>query len=189
MPRQQAPLSLEYILLGFLEQKPIHGYDLYKQISEFDAVSLVWRIKQSQLYALLDRLEEEGLISSHIIPGETRPNRKQFQITSVGHQTFLAWRKSPVHHSRDIRIEFLAKVHFALLDDPTDVLDLIDDQKETCLEWLTGFQNDLMNTSEDQVYERIVFDYRIHQTQGTLDWLESTRKEIGNLINTTTRSK
>jgi DNA-binding PadR family transcriptional regulator len=53
MPRQQAPLSLEFILLGFLEQKPIHGYDLYKQISSFDAISLVWSVKQSQLYALL----------------------------------------------------------------------------------------------------------------------------------------
>ena len=182
MPRQQAPLSLEYILLGFLDQEPVHGYDLFKKISTFDALSLVWHIKQSQLYALLDRLEEDGLITSTIIPGESRPNRKQFHITDLGRQTFYAWRSSPVQHSRDIRIEFLAKIHFALKAAPETVLDLIDEQKAVCFEWETQFQNDLQNTLEDQVYEHIVYDYRLHQVQGTLAWLESTRKRIGSQI-------
>ena len=184
MPRQQSPLSLEYILLGFLDQKPIHGYDLYKKISSFDAISLVWSIKQSQLYALLDRLEEEKLIVSTIIPSESRPNRKQYQITSVGRQTFYAWRSSPVQHYRDIRIEFLAKIHFALETDPEGVVDLIEEQKVYCFEWLNEYQNDLMNSPEDQVYERIVYEYRIHQIQATIDWLDVTRKMIGLQIQT-----
>jgi PadR family transcriptional regulator, regulatory protein AphA len=179
MPRQQAPLSLEYILLGFLEQKPIHGYDLFKQISNFDPISLVWTIKQSQLYALLERLEEEGLISSTIISGEIHPNRRQYQITSVGRQTFYAWRISPVQHERDIRIEFLAKIHFALMAGPEPVLELIEDQKTICLEWMSKFQNDLLNATENQVYERIIFEYRLYHTQATIDWLETTRKAIG----------
>jgi PadR family transcriptional regulator, regulatory protein AphA len=179
MPRQQAPLSLEYILLGFLEQNPTYGYDLYKNISDFDAISLVWRIKQSQLYALLERLEDEGLIYSTIILGETRPNRKQYQITSIGKQTFYAWRNSPVQHEREVRIEFLAKVHFALMTGPEPVLELIEEQKTVCYEWMSKIQNDLMNAPEDQVYERIVFDFRLHHTQATIDWLETTRKIIG----------
>ncbi|MHC1740495.1 MAG: PadR family transcriptional regulator [Anaerolineaceae bacterium] len=178
MPRQQAPLSLEYILLGFLEQNPIHGYDLFKRISNFETISLVWNIKQSQLYALLDRLEVDGLITSTLIPGESRPNRKQYCITSIGRQTFYAWRSSPVQHGRDIRIEFLAKIFFALMAGPEFVLDLIEAQKEQCFEWLTQFQNDLVKTMDDQSYQRIVFEYRIRQVQATLDWLETTRKEL-----------
>jgi DNA-binding PadR family transcriptional regulator len=179
MPRSQAPLSLEYILLGFLEQKPIHGYDLYKQITGFDAISMVWSVKQSQLYALLERLEEEGLVYSTLIQGESHPNRKEYHITSVGRQTFYAWRESPVDHSRDIRIEFLAKVYFALQSGPEAVLDLVEAQEVNCFEWLSHFQNGLMNITEDQVYERIALQYRSHQVQATIDWLESTRKEIG----------
>ena len=182
MPRQQAPLSLEYILLGFLEQKPIHGYDLYKRITSFEPISLVWTIKQSQLYALLERLEEDGLISSTVIPGESRPNRNEYHLTSIGRQTFYAWRSSPVQHGRDIRIEFLAKIYFALQAGPETVLDLIEDQKTICYEWLSQFHNDLMNTSENQIYERIVFQYRAGQVQNTIDWLEITRKEIGNQL-------
>jgi DNA-binding PadR family transcriptional regulator len=184
MPRQQAPLSLEFILLGFLEQKPIHGYDLYKQISSFDAISLVWSVKQSQLYALLERLEEDGLISSTLIAGESHPNRKQYHITGIGRQTFYAWRGSPVQHGRDIRMEFLAKVYFALQAGPEATFDLLEDQRVVCFEWLTEFQNDLMNSKENQVYERIVYRYRAQQVQATIDWLDAIREEIGSQLQT-----
>jgi DNA-binding PadR family transcriptional regulator len=179
MPRQQTPLSIEYVLLGILEQSPIHGYDLYKKITSFDAISLVWNIKQSQLYALLERLEAEGLILSTLIPGDSHPDRKQFHITSVGRQTFYAWRNSPVQHGRDIRMEFLAKMYFALLAGPEAALELIEKQKTACFEWLSVFQNDEMNTNDEQVYERLVFNYRAMQIQATIEWLEMTRKEIG----------
>lgn len=178
MPRQQSPLSIEYILLGFLEQHPIHGYDLYKQITNFDAISLVWSIKQSQLYALLERLEEDKLITSTMIPGESHPNRKQYQITSIGRQTFYAWRRSPVQHGREIRQELLAKIYFALQTGPEDVLELLEDQQSLCFDWLNQFQNDLMNTTDSQVYDRIVYQYRISQVQATLEWLDITRKEF-----------
>jgi Predicted transcriptional regulators len=178
MPRQQTPLSIEYILLGFLEKSPIHGYDLYKKITTFEAISLVWNLKQSQLYALLDRLEAAGLIASTLIPGEAHPDRKQYHLTESGRKTFYAWRDNPVQHGRDIRMEFLAKLYFALNSSPEKALDLIDEQKANCVSWLTIFRNDVLNTAEDQFYEKIVFSYRASQIEATLDWLETTRKEI-----------
>jgi DNA-binding PadR family transcriptional regulator len=178
MPRQQSPLSIEYVLLGFIDQHPIHGYDLFKKISQFDAISLVWRIKQSQMYALLDRLEEEGLITSSMIQGESHPNRKEYSLTSVGAQTFYAWRSSPVEHGREIRLELLAKVFFALQASPDNVIDLFEAQKEKCFEWLQESQNSLLKLSEAQSYERIVFQYRIAQIEATIQWLEQARKQV-----------
>jgi len=179
MPRQQSPLSIEYVLLGFIDQHPIHGYDLFKKISQFDAISLVWHIKQSQLYALLDRLEEEGLISSSMIQGESHPNRKEYSLTSVGAQTFYAWRSSPVEHGREIRLELLAKVFFALQASPDEVIELFESQKEKCFEWLQESQNSLLTLTEAQMYERIVFQYRIAQIEATIQWLEQARKQVG----------
>lgn len=178
MPRQQSPLSIEYVLLGFIDQHPIHGYDLFKKISQFDAISLVWRIKQSQLYALLDRLEEEGLITSSMIQGESHPNRKEYSLTSVGAQTFYAWRSSPVDHGREIRLELLAKVFFALQASPEDVIELFEAQKEKCYEWLQESQNSLLKLTNAQNYERIVFQYRIAQIEATIQWLEQARKQV-----------
>ncbi len=178
MPRQQSPLSIEYVLLGFIDQHPIHGYDLYKKISQFDAISLVWRIKQSQLYALLDRLEEEGLITSSMIQGENHPNRKEYSLTGVGAQTFYAWRSSPVEHGREIRLELLAKVFFALQASPDEVIELFEAQKEKCFEWLHESQNSLLKLTDAQSYERIVFQYRIAQIEATIQWLDQARKQV-----------
>jgi DNA-binding PadR family transcriptional regulator len=178
MPRQQAPLSLEFIMLGFIRQNPIHGYDLYKKLTEFDAIAHVWSIKQSQVYALLDRLEEDGLIRSVIIPGDSHPNRKEYHITPAGEQNFAEWLRKPVNHSRDIRIEFLAKLFFALPVGPSAVVELLDVQEEICQGWLAQSEQSAEKSTSDSAYGKMVFDYRIGQIQATISWIQTTRSEI-----------
>jgi len=178
MTRSQAPLSLEFILLGFLSQNPIHGYDLYKKISKFESISLVWNIKQSQLYALLDKLEDVGLLISNLVPGEAFLMRKLFQITPIGRQAFLTWACSPVAHGRDMRQEFLAKLYFAQKSGAEVSLELIEEQTTLCAEWLSSFQISYANTTNEQSYERMIFQYRISQTQAMLEWLDYCRAEL-----------
>ena len=178
MTRSQAPLSLEYILLGFLCQAPIHGYDLYKKINNFEGISLVWHIKQSQLYALLDKLEEDGLLTSNIVPGEGHLMRKEYQVTSVGRQSFLAWVACPVSHGRDMRQEFLAKLYFAQKSGVEAGLELVEEQKTLCAEWLSSLHISYSKTTDDQRYERMIFQYRITQTQAMLEWLDYCCAEI-----------
>jgi DNA-binding PadR family transcriptional regulator len=180
MPRQQAPLSLEFIMLGFIKQAPIHGYDLYKKLTEFDTIAHVWSIKQSQLYALLDRLEEDQLIRSEIILGDSRPNRKEYHLTPAGEQRFAEWLEKPVSHSRDIRIEFLAKFYFALRAGSSIALALLEAQEEVCLGWLHQSQRSAENTPAVSEYGKMVFEYRIGQIQATLAWIQTTRAEIQN---------
>jgi PadR family transcriptional regulator, regulatory protein AphA len=178
MPRSQAPLSLEYILLGFLCENPIHGYDLYKKISHFEGIALVWHIKQSQLYALLDRLESDGLLTSTMVPGEAHLLRKEYKVTPVGRQSFLAWVTCPVNHGRDMRQEFLAKLFFAEKSGGEAGLELIEEQKGVCEEWLASLQISFAKTSGDQRYERMIFQYRISQTQAMLEWLDYCQAEF-----------
>jgi DNA-binding PadR family transcriptional regulator len=182
MTRSQAPLSLEYILLGFLCQGPIHGYDLYKKISNFEGISLVWHIKQSQLYALLDKLAEDGLLTSNMVPGEVHLMRKEYQVTPVGRQSFLAWVISPVSHGRDMRQEFLAKLFFAQKSGFEISLELIEEQKAVCAEWLASLHISYSKTTNEQHYERMIFQYRISQTLAMLEWLDDCRAEIQSVV-------
>lgn len=115
MPRSQTPLSLEFILLGFIHQSPLHGYDLYKKIQSIDGIALVWHVKQSLLYAMLDKLEENDLLSARIQPGRNNLQRKEYHLTDAGKEKFLAWLSQPVPHGRNLRQEFLAAI--AWLDD------------------------------------------------------------------------
>ena len=178
MTRSQTPLSLEYILLGFIFENPIHGYDLYKKISDFKGISLVWHIKQSQLYALLEKLEDEGLLTSNLIPGEAHLIRKEFQITPTGKKTFLTWISSPVTHGRLMRQEFLAKLYFAQKSGVEDFMGLIEAQKTVSAEWLSNLQVSYSKTTDGQHYERMIFQYRISQIQAMLEWLDYCLTEI-----------
>src|SRR3990172_4975742 len=102
-PRPSAPLTLEFILLGLLDQRPMHGYDLHRELASLAGIALIWSVKQSRLYALLDKLEQGGLLASQLIPGEAHPMRKQFRLTEGGRQALHSWMLSPVGHGRDMR--------------------------------------------------------------------------------------
>jgi PadR family transcriptional regulator, regulatory protein AphA len=171
MTRAQNPLSLEYILLGFLNQEPIHGYDLYKKLGEMNGIALVWRVKQSYLYALLDKLEKDGLVTSKTVPGESFLTRKEFKLTDMGKQNFHSWLTSPVKHGREMRQEFLAKLYFSQSAKRDLYQKLIQEQHQVCSEWLSNLKNDLSKQTNEQPYKQVILNYRISQTRAMINWL------------------
>ena len=172
-PRKQSPLTLEFVLLGLLEIQPMHGYDLYKALNRLEGVGLVWRIKQSQLYALLERLDGDGMLDGRIIPGDNRPDRREFSLTSEGHRRFETWRSSPVQHIRDIRQEFLARLYFAILNGKDTARMLISVQRDACRGWLDDLNIQAAGLGTGQVYDGMVYRYRISQARATLEWLDT----------------
>jgi len=172
MPRKKNPLSMEYILLGFVAQGPIHGYDLYKKMGDQQGIGLIWRIKPSHLYALLDKLEKDGLLVSRTLPGDAFPARKEFQITELGRKNFEVWLTSPVRHGREMRQEFLAKLFFILNVNSGLKHNLIQEQISVCSEWIAKLKQENLNQANQFSYALVIMKYRISQIQAMLDWLK-----------------
>ena len=101
----------EYAVLGALKRGPAHGYDLYHYLSA--NLGAIWTLGLSQVYALLARLEQEGLITHQRHAQEKRPDRKIYTLTPMGVKMFKDWVRRPVPHVRDLRLEFLCKLYFA----------------------------------------------------------------------------
>src|SRR5215813_4566935 len=95
-----APTShdLELALLGLLRTQPSHAYELHLALQRTEALGLVWRLKQGNLYALLTKLEVAGYIESTLEPHGTRPPRKILQLTVEGRAAFRRWMETPVEH-------------------------------------------------------------------------------------------
>jgi DNA-binding PadR family transcriptional regulator len=72
-PRVKEPLTLEYALLGFLRAGPAHAYEIHQRLSQTEVLGLVWRLKQRQVYALLERLEEENYVEWSLNEGRALP--------------------------------------------------------------------------------------------------------------------
>jgi DNA-binding PadR family transcriptional regulator len=102
---------LEHALLGMIAETPkTSGYDLVKLFEL--SVSHFWHAHQGQIYPTLDRMEQAGWIASRTVIQESRPNRREFNITPLGEQVLVAWLRSPyegarIKHAPLVRTRFL----------------------------------------------------------------------------------
>lgn len=176
-PRPSAPLSLEFILLGLIIEKPMHGYDLYRELSQLEALSEVWRLKQSLLYALLEKLEAAGFVTSELLPTESHITRREFRPTPDGVAAFQVWIALPVEHPRQVRQEFLAKLYFARKAGRLNALALCATQLENCQEWRSALQNQAASRPPAD-YKGMVNRYRLHMIQATIHWLRELTREM-----------
>lgn len=169
----QASFTMEYALLGFFRQQPRHGYELYQQFSDPAGLWQAWRLKQSQFYALLAKLEAAGYLGVTLHPQDARPPRKMFHLTAAGQAAFLAWVGSPVAHARQIRMEFLAKLYFAQQEGDEVVQQLIAQQQTVCRTWLAQQQVQASVGEQQQGFTAYVTQFRFSQLESILAWLET----------------
>ena len=181
MTRSQAPFSFEFILLGLINEEPIHGYDLYKKVDSTECISLIWHVKQSLLYSMLEKLEEVDFLTSDILDGMKLIKRKEYRITETGRKELLNWVSSPVTHERNIRQEFLAKLYFAQKIDKKKCLALLEAQKTLCETWVVNLEDVSSKNNNTQRYETLIIQYRISQIRATIEWLDYCQKEISGM--------
>jgi DNA-binding PadR family transcriptional regulator len=170
------PLTMEHALLGFLVHRPMHAYEMHQTLKETHALGLVWCLKQSQLYALLARLEDAGYLTTVTEPQGSRPPRKIMHLTISGHEAFQHWLRTPVAHGRDFRQEFLAKLYFAQgesrVPSGQTIAVLAEHQRLACQQWLVALETDTA-TCEPRSYDWLVLQFRIGQVQAILAWLDT----------------
>src|SRR6266571_4103978 len=98
----------EYAILGLLESKPMHGYEMFQQF-ENGTLRQIIHLEMSQMYAFFKKLERMKYIEAELEPQGSRPPRKIFHLTPAGREVFLQWLTEPVERPREIRILFLIK--------------------------------------------------------------------------------
>ena len=103
-------MSLEYAILGFLNYRPLSGYDLKKVFD--NSVRHFWSADQSQIYRTLAKLAEQGCVEQETFRSLDRPDRKEYRITPAGREALRAWMLTPLP-SQEVRIAALIQVFFA----------------------------------------------------------------------------
>ena len=170
-------LTVEHALLGFIYERPVHGYEIYQQLSAPDGLWQVWRLKQAQLYALLAKLEEHGYILADVQPQAARPPRKMYTLTAKGRAAYLSWLHGPVAHGRQMRIEFLAKLYFACRQGPAAANALLAQQTAACEQWLAHLRRQ-PPAAPQEMFAYAVQQFRINQVESFLAWLAACRDHL-----------
>lgn len=91
---------LELAILGLLDERPMHGYELRKRLSEM--LGTVRTVSFGSLYPTLRRLQQHGDIVEDASaatatrpPATARRGRKTYRLTAVGKATLASLLEEP----------------------------------------------------------------------------------------------
>lgn len=85
-----------HTLLALLRVKPASGYELARHSTI--ATDPVWAASHSQIYPLLRKLTEQGLVTSSTDTRGERLERTTYTITPQGEEAFQQWLERPLHY-------------------------------------------------------------------------------------------
>lgn len=74
--------STVILVLSLLEQRPMYGYEMIKEIEERSRG--IFAFKEGTLYPILHTLERQGMLQSYWSGSEGGRQRKYYQITDEG---------------------------------------------------------------------------------------------------------
>jgi len=174
----------EYVILGLLKSRPMHGYELFQHF-EGGTLGQIIHLEMSQMYAFLKKLERLDSIEAEIEPQGTRPPRKIFHLTPTGDTEFMYWLTQADEKPRDIRILFLIKLYFVQRYLPTQTAELIKQQIQACQQFLVNLRskhasssNAIKAVDDATFFDQIVLNSRIHQTKSLLEWLYTLQTQM-----------
>lgn len=171
--RHTSDVRPEYVVLGLLMHRSMHGYDLYRH---FQAnLGRVWHISQSQMYSILKRLEGQGLIEGLVGEGEGNPSRRYLAVTPLGLSRFSTWLLSPTDcSSRVLRLEFISRLFFASMEGGDMFAVIVQDQIGKVERELANHKRILDGLPMDEAFNRLGMDFRVRQLGATLEWLHES---------------
>jgi PadR family transcriptional regulator AphA len=177
MARKKSSLSTpEYAVLGIL-RRPIHGYQVAREMAGGSGLGLVCPLGMSNVYFLLGNLQGRGLVEVEGRQDDRYPPRVLLRTTAAGRRAFDAWLREPVTRLRQVRLDFLVKLFFLGQDDPTLARELVERQKAFCRRYLAEWR-ELSHSADPAGFDRLAIEAKIAVGEGTLRWLEECERSL-----------
>ncbi len=172
--------GIRYALLGAVSQhgEGVHGYALKRQCERI--LGSFWQLNFDEIYRVLDRLAEEGLIEQ--VQREPDSNRKLYRITQRGQQSLDDFILTPPTDApRPLRQELAVKLLFAGPERLRDVLTLIEVQREAYMRQLSqlGVQRRrLRRAPVDSFVTNLLIDGAELSVRAELAWLDDVSLKL-----------
>ena len=175
---------MKHAILGFLIDKPMHGYELKHALSP--ALPAERRVNDGVLYPLLKRMEGEGLISGRVERRDGAPDRRVFHPTAAGRRAFADWLSSGAEEEDEVAYDFmhghpfLTKCLFFDRLDRKQVAQKFVDQLESSEAKLADFRRIRKGMVARGVdpYRIAVLDLGIAQQREKVRWLKQMRSDV-----------
>lgn len=166
---------IKFLLLGLLAAKPRHGYELKALFEELFGGT--WPLNPGQVYMTLQKLEDDGLVTSQVVEQELLPDRRVYSITEDGRAELKGWTTESSEGPIRIREEMVAKVLTAIVTDHARATDLIWAQRRHHLQAIAQLR-DKKSDPQLSLATRLVLDGAILRAEADLRWLDLCEERL-----------
>jgi DNA-binding PadR family transcriptional regulator len=168
-------MSTGHALLGLLEERPRHGYEL-KHLHD-RLFSNGKELRFGQVYASLSRLLRDGLVVVQAVERDEGPDRKRYAITPDGVTQLEGWLVDPVDPRIYLQSVQFTKVVIALLSGRS-AEEILDAQRAAHLRTMRELTR--KKTSGD-VADAHAADFALFHLEADLRWIELTGARLDKL--------
>lgn len=112
-PTRTEPSLPEWAALGFLCERPAHGWAIARALAPVGEIGRVYSCTRPLTYRALGQLREAGLVEvKGTVASQAGPARTTLGPTRRGRAAFARWLGSSIEHVRDLRSELMLKLLF-----------------------------------------------------------------------------
>jgi DNA-binding PadR family transcriptional regulator len=159
---------LRFVLLGLLEAEPRYGYELKVVFEQF--LGGTWQLNIGQIYTTLGKLEAEGLVAAQVVPQDSSPDRKVYEITEAGRDALAGWAGTVESGPVRLREELFLKVAVLSLSDSRRARALIHEQRIAHLATLAGLAD--LQAGAPHPATELLLEAAMLRLEADLRWLD-----------------
>ena len=162
------------LFLALLSSERTHGYELRQSLQQ-EFGDLLPALNAGQIYVTLGRLERDGLVVGHPVPGDGR-GKREYELTDAGRSALAAWIDAPVPATR-LKDEFFMKFVVLASARLTEPRQLLVGQRREYLQSLRDLNTLLEANGKGPAAELLVEGAILH-LKADLEWLELIEQRL-----------
>jgi len=174
--RRLTPTS--YAVLGYLSITPMSGYDLTAAVRK--SIDQFWQISKSQIYKELPLLEADDLVIATHVEQDRYPDKRIYEITSLGKTALDTWLNSSELPSSVSRIPELLKLFFGHRMDDASIRSMLRASRQAHADSVARFETLIgqLDAVPSARYVVATARYGLLDAQMVVTWIDDTLRTL-----------
>ncbi|HVE75844.1 MAG TPA: PadR family transcriptional regulator [Actinomycetota bacterium] len=160
---------IELAILGLLKQKPMHGYELKKELTA--QLGQFWQASWGSLYPALSRMEKQTAVERVFPKTDVKRRKNIYRITNLGEEMFQTALSE--HSSISDAARFGVKLAFFRYLKPDARVELLERRRAYLKEKLAETREKLRSYKERiDAYTYSLMEHDVDVTTADIAWIE-----------------
>jgi PadR family transcriptional regulator AphA len=169
--------TTEYAVLGMVAYGEASGYELARAAAR--GIGFIWAPSRSQIYKVLPRLAEWGLVTSREVEQRGRPDKALYRITRAGRAALRTWVEEVEDDPAGPTSVFLLKILYAWSAPPNAGLGQLEAYRRRLEHVIEHFEQLARDLPEDEpVHSLIALRHGLARGRATLDWIDESIRTL-----------